>query len=295
MAKRFSEATSITVDRGSGCVVLTMTPQRAQWVADSIELGDTDHAAWLNRLTDLLRSAAGSAGGPRDAQAGSAATPELKTSPQFAKVLALAAQAELIAARDLEELAVVAATVTEAAVAAAATETLHAADAARNAQAAVVQQHAVTTAQTVRRAAHLLRLHTEEEAETVASAAAEAAARIASATVPGTEADNAETAAFLAATIRAAAVAKAEEAALAAATVARAAATAAADAAADAADAAMALELQVADTAAAVHAVAIATARRVAAEQVTAAHLILDQAKLLKLNVDTSFKGLRRD
>ena len=41
-------------------MVLTMTPQRAQLVADSIELGDADHTPWLDSLADLLRSAAGS-------------------------------------------------------------------------------------------------------------------------------------------------------------------------------------------------------------------------------------------
>ena len=39
-------------------MVLTMTPRRAQLVADSIELGDADHTLWLDSLADLLRSAA---------------------------------------------------------------------------------------------------------------------------------------------------------------------------------------------------------------------------------------------
>ena len=58
MANRLSEMTSLTVERSAGHVVLTMTPQRAQLVADAIELGDTDHTPWLDSLADLLRSAA---------------------------------------------------------------------------------------------------------------------------------------------------------------------------------------------------------------------------------------------
>ncbi len=261
MANRLTEMTSLTVERKADHVVLTMTPQRAQLVADAIELGDADHTPWLDSLADLLRSAAveetsrwaGHATtspltprqlrrGPDNdnhglagpgAPAAPAAQSEPDAAPAFAEALALAAQAELIAARDLEELAVVATTVTRAAVAAAATQTQQAADAARDAQSAAATKIAVATAETVRRAAHLMQLQTDEEAERVASAAEEAAGLVALAVVPGTEAVNAETAAFLASTIRAAAVAKAEETALAAATVARAAATAAAEAAAD--------------------------------------------------------------
>jgi len=301
---------------------LTMTPQRAELVADSLELGDADHTPWLDSLADLLRTAAEGvpepADGPGidphpDAAAGTCASPlmsadlawpapgvvaipaalsEADSAPAFANALALAAQAELIAARDLEELAVVATTVTTAAVAAAGTQTHQAADVARDAQAAAAEI-AIATAETLRRAAHLVQLHTDEEAERVVSAAEGAARLVALAVVPGTEAINAETAAFLAATIRAAAVAKAEEAALAAATVARGAATAAVEAAAAAADAAMALELQVADTAAAVQAVATATARQVAADQVIAADLILTWAKVQKQNAQANLIGLR--
>jgi len=60
MTDRLSEMTSLTVARSADHVVLTMTPQRAQLVADSIELGDTDHTLWLDSLADLLRSAAAS-------------------------------------------------------------------------------------------------------------------------------------------------------------------------------------------------------------------------------------------
>ena len=317
MANRLSEMSSLTVERSAVHVVLTMTPQRAQLVADSIELGDDNHSPWLDSLADLLRSAAVnenfSAGrsrndGPFDAAtavsrtnsdnprwpapgapAAHAAPSELETAPVFAESLALAAQAELMAARDLEELAVVATTATRAAVDAAATQTQQAADVARDAQSAAATKIAVATAETVRRTAHLLQLQADEDAELVATAAEEAAGLVALAVVPGEEAVNAETAAFLAATIRAAAVAKAEETALAAATVARAAAAAAAEAAAIAADAAMALELQVADTAAAVQAIATATARQVAADQVTAADLILNWARVQKQNAHANF------
>jgi len=326
MANRLKEMmTSLSVERRASLVVLTMTPQRAELVADSIELGDADHTPWLDSLADLLRTAAEGAplpvDGPRiappsDAPAAASGTSagllinadhawpapgivaipapmsEAESAPAFADALALAAQAELIAARDLEELAVVATTVTKAAVAEAASQTHQAADAARDAQSAAATKIAIATAETVRRAAYLMQLQTDEEAERVASAAEEAAEMVALAVVPGTEAINAETAAFLASTIRAAAVAKAEETALAAATVARAAATAAAEAAAAAADAAMALELQVADTAAAVQAVATATARQVAADQVTAADLILSWAKVQKQNAHANLIGL---
>ena len=85
-----------------------------------------------------------------------------------------------------------------------------------------------------------------KKAERIASAAEEAAGLVALAVVPGTEAINAETAAFLASTIRAAAV----------------------------------------------QAVATATARQVAADQVTAADLILSWAKVQKQNAHANLMGL---
>ena len=280
-------------DKTSACPARTKTDFRRLTVRPQqgpMRLGDADHTPWLDRLADMLRSAAGVDDQSPDAATSASGSTDVAgiesvPTPAYAEALALAAQAELMAARDMEELAVVAATVTKAAVDAAATHTQQAADAARDAQSAAATKIAVATAETVRRTAHLLQLQTDEEAERVARTAEEAAKLVALAVVPGTEAVNAETAAFLAATIRAAAVARAEETALAAATVARAAAAAAAEAAAIAADAAMALELQVADTAAAVQADATATARRVAADQVTAADLVLSRAKVAEAEI----------
>ena len=189
MANRHSEMTSLSVERSAGKVVLTMTSRRAQLVADAMELGDADHAPWLDRLADLLRSAADRDHPPVDAATATSGISDDNVAlpaPAFAEALALAAQAELIAARDLEELALVAATVTKAAVDAAATETQQAADAARDAQLAAATKIAVATAETVRRTALLLQLQTDEEAERVASAAEEAAKLVALAVVPGT-------------------------------------------------------------------------------------------------------------
>jgi len=118
MANRRAGMASLTVERRGDLVVLTMTPQLSHLMADSIELGDGNHTAWLDSLADLLRTAADrneqSSGA---APAGPAAQSEPDAAPDFTQTLALATQAKVTEAINAETAAFLASTIRAAAVA----------------------------------------------------------------------------------------------------------------------------------------------------------------------------------
>jgi len=215
-------------------VVLTLTPQRAHVMAESLDHPDAVRAGWLDEVSQMLRAAAG--------RRGVSEAPPL-TRGAFLRGGWITEDHELAA--DIQaDLAAQAAAHTDDAVVAAAKRAAEAAEDARTMTALAVAAAAESVAETAMLTAAAVQGRADNVARTVADEAAEAATSVAASVPTGGEAEAAVTALLLEARVTAAAVVKAEETALAAAIVARA----------------------VAAAAAAVNSVAAATARQVAAD-----------------------------
>jgi hypothetical protein len=272
MSTRLEHSPTSAVVRRDGDIVMTMSPRQAKLLAASIwlcDIGDADHLTWLDTVAEDLSDAANGYG----SIVRSSANPIAALTEAVQRENDVEVQTATLVKAAADQAAMIA----ERAVLAAADLAQAAALAAQQARMTATAKTADVMAEAVRQQVLAAHDHANAEAREVAAAAARAASRVASAVVPGREAEARKAAVFVAQMTTDAAAATAEETALVAAAAARAAATAALDAAAEAADAAMLIELEVHSIAKAIQDTADAAAQQVAAETRKALALINSQ------------------